>query len=266
MNKTKIVCDTNIWYGFANRSYDSSRTKGQNLIATYVSIAELAQTPNMTENPELFIKTLSALKKNYKGIIKSNPYEYLIEAFFYDFKPDQSMANRILNGFDAFMTIDTNSIPIEVLNKTRIDIKNVMDLRKSISEPINTGLITIRQYIKKNGGKKRRKKARTISSWKRFVSDIVLSYSREFLDKEYKIDINHPNWHFFEFLILTFEEYFLKLEISGNGKFDNNDWGDLLNLVYVQPHDQYWTEENKWNNIFRQNETLSKYIYKKNAT
>lgn len=266
MRKTKIVCDTNIWYEFAKGNYDVSKMKDQNLIGTHVSITELAQTPNMTENPELFKRTLIALKDNYKGIIKTNPYEYLIGAFFYGFKPDQSLANRILSGFDAFIQMDLNSIPIDVLNKTRNDIENVVSVQKSISEPINEGLITIRQNIKKNGGKKKRKKINTIDSWKQFISDTVLSYSREFLNTDYKININHEQWKYFEFIILTFEEYFLRLEISANRKFDKNDWGDLLNLVYVQPGDKYWTEENKWNTIFRENETLSKYIYRKNTT
>lgn len=261
MNKTKVVCDVNIWYGFAEGTIDIHKVRNQNLIATFVNLVELAQTPRMTSNPRLFIKTLLALKNNNSAVIKANPYEYLIQAFFHDFKPDYSLANKILIGFDTFMTITPDSIPIQVLNETRIEIDRVIAVKNSISELMNKGLIAVRQYIKKNGGKRQRKKVNTIFIWKRLISDIVLSYSKEILDNEYKIDILHPSWHNFELLLLTFEEYFLRLEISGNRKFDINDWPDLINLVYVQPFDKYWTCENKWNDIFKENETLSKYVF-----
>ena len=107
----------------------------------------------------------------------------------------------------------------------------------------------------------RRPPRSTLFPYTTLFRSIVLSYSKEILDNEYKIDILHPAWHNFELLLLTFEEYFLRLEISGNRKFDINDWPDLINLVYVQPFDKYWTCENKWNDIFKENETLSKYVF-----
>jgi len=164
------------------------------------------------------------------------------------------------------MTIDPESIPNHAIIKTKSDIEKLIQMQKSISDPINEGLNSIRKNVKKGGGKKYRKKINTIYSWKKFISETVLIYSRQFLGKEYKIDLSDPSWSQLDFLLLTFEEYFLSLEISGNRKFDKNDWGDLLNLAYVQPEKKYWTFEKKWNNIFKENETLSKYIFNKNAT
>ncbi|MBN2614132.1 MAG: hypothetical protein JXR71_00430 [Bacteroidales bacterium] len=261
MTRNKVVCDLNVWYEFAKGTINPNLLSHQYLVATFVNITELAQAPNMIKNPRLFGNVLFAIKRNYSSVIKANPWEYLIQAFFNDFQPDISVANKILSGFDAYMDTSPNSIPINVIEETRVEINKVISEKKSISEPINNALIPVRQNIKETGGKKQRHKRTTITSWKRFLSDTALIYSKEFLDKEYKIELDHPSWRHFELLILTFEEYFLRLEISNNRKFHMNDWPDLINLVYVQPSDKYWTFENKWNTLFRETGSLAKYVY-----
>jgi len=262
----KIICDTNIWYRFGAGNLNKKQLENHYLLATYVNLIELAQTPNMTKDPILYRKTLKAIKENYDAVIKSNPYEHIIKLFFPDFNPDYSTANKLTSGIEAYISIEPESIPVNVIDKANKEIGEVKDFRKSLSDPINNGLHEIRKHIKANGGKKARKKRSTIKSWKKFISDTVYFYSKENLEKDYTIDLEHKSWDLLELLLLTFEDYFLELEISGNRKFDANDWGDLLNLAYVQPNKLYWTFEKKWNDLFHRNKFLEKYIYKNNST
>ncbi len=263
----KIICDTNIWYNFANGKIKKESLENPYLIATYINLVELAQTPNMTKNLVLYINTLKAIKENHSAVIKSNPYEHIVKLFFPDFIPDYSLANKITSGIEVYINnIEPETIPKNVIEKVNKEIREIKDFKNSLSDPINNGLQEIRKSIKANGGKKERKKKNTIKSWKQFISDTVYYYSKENLDKEYSIDLNDRSWDLLELLLLTFEDYFLELELSGNRKFDSNDWGDLLNLAYVQPNKLYWTYENKWNNLFMKNKFLKKYIYRNNAT
>ncbi len=259
--KNGVICDTNIWYQFAKGAIDENYIKNHKLIATFVNITELAQSSNMILKPQLFINTLKALKKYNTGVIKSNPFEHILDIFFNDFKPDHSLANRILSGFDTYMSIEPKLISKNDMNKALKEIEHVKIDRLSISDHVNAGLPEIRKNIKLRGGKKHRRKITTIDSWKKFISEIVLSYSKEFLKKEYRIELRDPSWTKFEFLLTTFENYFLELELSNNRKFDMNDWGDLINLVYVQPNKYYWTFDRNWSNLYKDNKEISKYFF-----
>ena len=262
----EIICDTNIWYNFANGSINKKQLDNPFLLATYINLVELAQTPNITNNPVLYQKTLIAIKNNHDAIIKSNPYEHIIRLFFPEFKPDYTLADKLTSGIEAYISIEPSTIPKSAFEKVDKEIKEVIEFRKSLSDPINNGLHEVRKSIRLNGGKKQRKKKDTIQSWKKFISDTVSFYSKENLNKEYRISIEDRSWPLLNFLLLTFEDYFLELELSGNKKFDFNDWADLLNLAYVQPNKLYWTYENKWIKLFQKNKILSKYIYRDNAT
>lgn len=160
------------------------------------------------------------------------------------------------------MDIDTNHIPQKNIEDAILQTNTIVKDQMEIADRINNGLQKIRDEIKKTDGKKRHRLVDFTVSWKKFISEIVSIYSKEHCEKEYKIGINNKAWEKLEFFLYTWESYFKILEIEKR-RFDKNDWGDLFNLVYVQPGFKYWTLEKKWNTIFKENDRLSKYQFEK---
>lgn len=261
----RIICDTNIWYDIANQKIDTNLIKSHKLIATSVNVQELASTPYLTEDINLLARTISALKKNHYSVYKANPFEHIISIFHSNFKPNHDINNRLLHEFDIFLSMDIQKISDANLKNTKKDLKKHFRDQMSVVDPINLALPKIKLKVKQQGGKNIRKKINTTESWKGFISKMVSVYSKQYLDREYTLDLKNPLWEQLKFFLLTFDKYFLMLEIEHDRKFDKNDWGDLLNLVYVQPGSKYWTSEKKWNNLFKSDKTLSNYIFDYNS-
>ena len=50
----------------------------------------------------------------------------------------------------------------------------------------------------------------------------------------------------FELFVFTKQKFLQKWILDKNMKIDNNDFFDLLNLVYIDKGQFYWTKENRW--------------------
>lgn len=256
-----VICDTNIWYDLAENRKDIDRLGGVELIATSVNITEIASAPYLVSDIGLIARTANAMHKYNHKVVISNPMEYLISLFHWEYEPNTVTERRLLEGFNTLMNIDLNDIPAQNIVDTERQIKEVLDSQNELASRINNGLQKIRQNIKRHEGKEKYRKIDFIDKWKEYFSELVLEYSKQHCDKEYKLDINDKAWDQLEFFLYTWEYYFKNNLEIGNWKFDKNDWGDLFNLVYVCPGYKYWTSELKWNRIFDINERLKKYNF-----
>ncbi len=255
-----IICDTNIWYDLANGK-NIDQINGVQLIATSVNIMEISSTPNLITNFGLVTGAVKSMYKYNHKVIISNPIEYLIELFYPNYESNTETERRLLERFNILMDINEDDIPLQ--NKIDAE-KQIQEIIKSQNEFVgkfNNDLIPIRQRIKKQVGKDKHRKRDFSETWKQYFSKLVLEYSKQHCNKEYELDASNISWTQIEFFLYTWESYFKNNLEIGNWKLDKNDWGDLFNLVYVNPNFKYWTSENKWNKIFKDNERLRKYNF-----
>jgi hypothetical protein len=229
-----VICDTNIWYDLAENRKNIDRLVGVELIATSVNITEIASAPYLVSDIGLIARTADAMYKNNHKVVISNPMEYLISLFHWEYEPNTIAERRLLEGLNTLMDMDLNYIPAQNIVDTERQIKEVLDSQNELASRINNGLQKIRQNIKRQEGKEKYRKIDFIDKWKKYFSELVLD---------------------------TWEYYFKNNLEIGNWKFDKNDWCDLFNLVYVYPGSKYWTSECKWNRIFDSNERLRKYNF-----
>jgi len=102
-----------------------------------------------------------------------------------------------------------------------------------------------------------------MDQWKPFFIFLITEYYKDKYKKDIKIDENDVKWERLNFFITAWDEYFKHLDVQFGSTFKNNDWNDLLNLVYVQPEFKYWTSEKRsWAKILNENKDLEPYIIK----
>jgi hypothetical protein len=258
----QVICDTNIWYNIANGSISEKQLDGVQLYSTSVNIREIASTPNLINNIELVARVARAMHKHSHKVITSNPMEFFISLFYWDYEPNTETEMRLFyEGFNSLMNIDLNTIPLQNIIDSRDQIIEIETSGDKLAIKINTDLIKIRQEIKHQIGKKEYRKKDFTLKWKKFFAKLVLNYSKEYCDKTYELDLNSNQWNHIEFFLTTWEQYFKNNLEIGNWKFDKNDWEDLFNLIYVLPNRKYWTLEKKWNRIFEENKILKNYKF-----
>lgn len=258
----QVICDTNIWYNIANGLISDKQLEGVQLYATSVNIFEISSTPNLVNNIELVARVAKAMHKYSHKVIIWNPMEFLISLFYGDYEPNSETEKRLLEeGFNKLMDIDIKTIPEQNVIDTRNQIDEIVKLDIETANNINNNLIKVRQEIKNQVGKERHRKKDFTVKWKKFISNLVLDYSKKHCDKVYELDIDSDIWDQLEFFLTTWESYFKNNLEIGNWKFDKNDWEDLFNLIYVSPGHKYWTLERKWNSIFESNDKLRKYKF-----
>jgi len=260
-----LICDTNVWYQIANKNIKPSDLEGLHLYGTDITCTELSSTPRLISDLTLITNVVKAMNKYHHKMIMANPVEHLIKIFFNDYVQDVERWDQRLNSFNILMNADLSTIPEESIIIAQHQINQIVETLNKFADNINEGLIKIRERILKLEGRKKHIKADHLKTWKEFISEFVRSYSLEYCDREYVIDIEDNNWNQVECFIHTWEKYFKLLE-SENRKFDRNDWADLFNLVYVQPGFKYWTFEKKWNYILKEDKLLKNYFYNQNGS
>lgn len=255
-----IICDTNIWYGIANNIINTDRLKQVSLIGTSVNITEISSSPNIISDIDLVVRTIEAFKKNHDFILINNPMEHLITIFNQDYEPNSKLEDELLKSFEILLNMNINNITQHGIDGAKKRLEKINEDKQKLVDLINNGLPEVREKIKRSEGKKKHRKIDFTKTWKKFISDTVHLYSKDYCSKEYIIDIEDDNWSRVEFFINTWENYFKELDVTKT-KIKPNDWADLFNLVYVQPEFIYWTNDEPWNRLFKKNELLIKYQY-----
>jgi hypothetical protein len=261
---TKIICDTNIWYNLANNHFESYKIVGLQLIGTSVTVHEISETSHLVKNLDLVKRVAKAFLDYNSGIMVLNPFEYLIYLFNPGYIPNDNKTRGLLEEFRILIGTDLKDISSKNIDRAKEMINNRKKSDKEVVDYINSGLPQIRENIKRIEGKFVHRKKDFTHLWKQLISDLVQIYSRENCNKEYTLNDDVKIWNRFECFILVWEAYFKTLEIEKRN-LERNDWADLINFVYVQPGDKYWTFEKKWNMILNQHSRLQKYLFEFNG-
>jgi len=258
-----IICDTNIWYDIANGKIKPEEISKLKLIGTAVNIIEIASTPNLVKNIELVRRTIKALQKYHFIIISTNPFDHLISIFDSSFEPKDEHVIRLLNDFEVLDNIDTfDDLSFKDWDIVKDKIAETVARKDYITGVVNDVLSQSQTFIKNNHLKKSYSSKSYKDSWKPFFILLISEYYRDKYKEDFIIAENDIHWKRLDFFITAWDEYFKSLDIQYGRKFKNNDWHDLLNLVYVQPEFKYWTSEKRsWAKLLKENKDLKPYIF-----
>lgn len=257
MEKQKVICDTMIWYHIANGKIDKAKLVGLELYSTYINLFELRKTPNFLKNWRMVKQAVRALHDNQKAIFVIHPIEYIIKKQFPDYVCKDNSYNQIIKEFEALLAMDDDSeIDEETIKKMRATIDDFVAVAQKDADNINALLPELRNKIKKNVGKKAHRK---IASYP-LIYEVVNVYVKKFTKEEISLDIENYPWEELELFVKTWDNYFKELEVSGNRKFQPNDWQDIFSMVYVSPGWKYASGETKWIDLISNDKTTKDYL------
>lgn len=254
----KIICDTNIWYGIANKTVPNSKINNLYLIASNVTLWEFLTTENWLKNPYMVLRAIKAMFEHSKEIYHENPIDYILQIVDREYKPRDFTANFLLAILRKLVTLNERQIKTYINNVPdfKEHIMRFSNSRKRIENLYNEKAEETKENLKENGiGKKEFRQIDTYNGIKESIKYVVEKYS------QFKIDWDSFDWRKIELFSLIWSKYHKEINISGM-KFQKNDTNDIFNLVYVQPDSQYWTLENKkWAKILKEESELRKYVY-----
>ncbi|MCH6198806.1 hypothetical protein MMU07_04410 [Aquiflexum sp. LQ15W] len=250
----RIICDTMIWYNLAENKIPMPDPNKYTLVCTYLTLMELAFSPNnffkLTEVQNA-IKSIIKLKPHFEI---SYPKQYALDLISGNldsyFSPEEDLTlgflKILVNHPEEFLSENDFKISLEEISSQRR--KNYSDWAEFLNE-----LYDLDKKIKW-ALKKHLKNDFFISQFKEiFVLNLNERENGLFLSDQ--ID-----WSIFEFYIGIGGKYLRTVQLS-RMKVDPNDENDLLNMIYVQPDDLYWTLEKKWLSIAKEAK-LENYLYK----
>lgn len=253
----KVICDTNIWYDIATGKIKKEQLAGMELYSSYVNLFELAKTPNLVIDWKLVKAAVRALHDNSKGIYETNPIEFIIQKQYPDYKAKDNSYKQILIGFEDLMDRpDTEEITQEVKEKMQKSVDEFAEAAQKSADNVNAKLPVIREKIKETIGKKEHRK---IVSYP-LIYDVINVFVGQQSQGEISLDIENYPWGEIELLVKTWDGYFKDLEVSGNQKFQPNDWQDIFVMSYVNPEYKFLTSEGKWKRLIEGNADTKKYL------
>lgn len=256
--KMKVICDTNFWYRVAHGEVKQEDLQKVKLYATQVNLVELSRTPNLLTNLPLVQRAVCALHDAKPTIFEVNPIEYIIQQQYPDYKITDRQYETILRDFEKLMRIDASEeLPQDALVDMKKSIEGWKDGLQKCADDVNNILPEIRANIKQTTGKKFHRVKKSLPIFFDVINLFVREYSKG------KVELNNDTypWDKILFFITVWDNYFKELEVSGNRRFDLNDWHDLFNMVYVSKGFKYCTADNNWINIIKSDKTTIDYLY-----
>lgn len=256
-----LVCDTNIWYDIADGKISVEKIKKYNLIGTGVNIAEFSATRKMVKDPDKYSRTLKAMLKYHSLIFKDYFLDHILAQFYEDHEIDSTKNDNILEKMLIYMSIDPfKDISDGNYQNTWKHIIEYENLKNEMADSINNRLPLLRDEIKSKEGEENYAAMDLTSAHRNDISNMVEYYAMNGYNKVLKISVEDQKWERLDFFMQTWDKFFRKVVLTKNMKVKGNDFGDLFNLVYVQPGVRYSTRERKWKNLFKSDVTLSEYF------
>lgn len=257
MENQKVICDTMIWYHIANGKIDTAKLKNLDLYSTYINLFELRKTPNLLKDWKFVKKAVRALHDYHKGVFETHPIEFIIKKQFPEYACKDDSYKQTFKEFETLMEMDDNTeIPEEVIKKMQKSIDEFAQIAQRDADNINSKLPELRKKIKETVGKKVH---REIESYP-LIYEVVNVYVQKQTNGEVALDIEKYPWNEIELFVKTWDNYFKELEVSGNRKFQPNDWQDIFAMVYVKPGYKFASGENKWIDLIRADKTTKDYL------
>lgn len=231
-----VVCDLNVWYDHDR----SQRGAGVTQVGTWMNVFELAQTPNWFKKLE-FTRAAAISLINESGELRmDNPWARVAALSKMSFvgANDYSAEDRL-----EFLSLMANgsSLTEDGLVKLRARI----DDRKQSLVGLAEGLGKATRAIREVGG------VLNVNST-RIQTDVLRSLLSIELNKwaGELVDPDDVNWADIELFMNALHEFVFGVD-SIKSSPAGNDFGDLFNLLYVNPGERYWTNEKYWNRVIK---------------
>lgn len=263
---SNIICDTNIWYGLGNQSI--IKPIDSKLIATWINIIEIGFS-----HPEIKEKIdINECKNAAKAILDFADEIIELDPFAY-------AAMKILPGFivhpkpikDILFDLSQNGLPDSILyHECRQYYDYFMSSKNDFAASINVGKENIRSSeLRDKTSKEKFKKSNVIQIEEQAIG--LMQDINEYLKSEQNKKIDFNDQEDFDNMIVTttalFNGYILpkqvfmkKLILTKTMKMQPNDFYDLLNLIYVDKENLYWTKENRWKTAFHEAK-MANYLF-----
>jgi hypothetical protein len=262
----EIICDTNIWYGLGDGSI--IKPNNSRLIATWNNMVEIGFShQNIKEkiNVELVQKAAKAILVYADEIIENDPFAYSANKF----EPTLDIKTKSLK--HILQEIVKDGLPSENTFQENCEAyKMFMKIKDEFAGNLNSEKPSIRESVYVNNIEKNKfKKSDCLQIDEQAYS--ILLYIERFLDKEHELNIIiQDNQDFkntielikskFELYVFTKQKFLKKWVLDKDMNIDSNDFYDLLNLVYVEKGQYYWTKERRWISAM-QEAGMVKYIW-----
>ncbi|WP_337040273.1 hypothetical protein [Emticicia sp. 17c] len=236
--KNPIICDTNVWYRFADGRLKIEDYSNYNLVPTWINIHEMLTTKDFQNKRALAMFQIMLKCKDFKYL---SPIQYFKSEMFRDnYSEEGKNISLLLTNITKDLSNDKFDVHGTMTSKKYRELlwndENLSEIE--INETIETYRNIYRTQLK-NLLKSCNGQVQHFESTKEFLSF--------FLNGGNKFDFWKFDFSDYELLLYTVNQFFITLGKASSGfKFDKNDWEDVLNLTYVKQDMLYWTFEKKW--------------------
>ncbi len=260
-SKTKVICDTNVWYGF-NQGKPTETDEKHSLIPTSLSLEELASSEVMAHDIKLYQDTIKAIYDKCGPIITLDPIDYVLSQQDPKYPATDRGIKKLLEGFSNLLSLkidDKTQVDDELKNKVIEKCKIDRQASISFAEYANSKIEQIRKNINTGIGKKGHLKIDTTDFNKEMVKAV---FNEHVKGSGYTIDWDNFDWSKIDLFMKVTESFFKKVETTKGMKISPNDAVDWLNMLYVSPNDKYITLEGSWRKYIEEDDRIKHYLYK----
>jgi len=257
----RVICDTCIWYYLGDKTLHFDPDQEFELCCTYLNMWELITSNNLITNFKKIQNACKAIIEHCNTFILSSPFNHLEtlanNKYYHEVTELFHIIEYIANTDKDEFLIDINNGVLE-----NIIVQKSHTLNNFFVEQITSELIEYKNMLSKQ---KRTLKVQAKTNKIRIMS---VDFQKNSIINELKnynslFNIDYIDENFWNNLKFYFESrllFFYNYKHSSEMKIYKNDAVDLLNLVYVNFDCLYWTEERKWNNIFKEAQ-LDSFLY-----
>lgn len=259
-DKTKVICDTNVWYGFC-QGRTTVLNENQILIPTSLTLVELAISEVLAHDIKLFQCTIKAIYDRGGPIIPEDPIDYVLSQQDPKFKPQERGIKDILHFFSQILSLDfskNNRLDDKLKHDIIENSKNKRQARLDFADLVNSKINEIRKNINISIGKEQHLQIDTTDLIKSMTISI---FNKHVQETGYNIDWENFDWKKIELFTKVTERFFKKIETTKDMKISPNDAVDWMNLLYVEPTHKYLTFEEAWRNYIKEDERIRHYLY-----
>lgn len=261
-----IICDTNIWYGLGNQTI--IKPSASKLIATWINIIEIGFShPEIKEkiDVDLCKKAATAILDFADEIIELDPFAYAASKIL----PDLILHPTPIK--DILFDLSKNGLPDSSLyQEFKKYYDYFMSTKNRYAESINAEKAKIRSSELKNNISKEKFKKSDVDQINEHAVSLIQDIN-EYLKSEHnkqlvfidQVDFNNmiaSTKHLFNCYLLLKQVFIKKLILTKSMKMQPNDFYDLLNLIYIDKENSYWTKENRWKTAFHEAK-MANYLF-----
>lgn len=228
--KKIIICDTNIWYNYAEGQYNDV-PKDSSLIATWINLDELIRNPRLFKEDgiSLVVQSLTIMKGFASDLKRLNPFDYISWLDNPTHKPNINNNSHTEDLLLWYNDLTTKDISLEYL-------LSIPEFKKASYERklYTMELAEFIQDLRTEKGNL----SRELGDIKTLLKKMIYINTGHLLSDNF-------DYNKIELFINVLHSYldYINSKKQNYDKWKPNTWNDIANLVYVQPEMLYWTGE-----------------------